>query len=1044
MDIDKFLPEFDLKFYTSYYKDLSSMKRQPHKAWEHFKNHGYKEGRLINGKQLKEMQEEPEQIVEEIEKVTELNNIMANMQLNNNTQEIQENILVVMPTYNRSENITTSITYIKNQIYKNWTFLIIDDGSDINHKMRFNEIKEEYKADTQILFMENERNCHIAKTLNRGIKFLLNNEKSIFTHFTWISDDNKYYTNFLSDLILDNEYFKYASFDIQELNGRICTNRTSYKDYDDILNNFNGCASFMWTKSAIQEIGFYDENVPGCEDFEYLLRTFKLNESKCKFIDNSLMKYIRHSEALMEQKKDIIMNIKQQIVIDYKLKYVDTISYIKYPNYPYLKYYNNKTTEIANIITSLKNVNIEYVFQSGLVFDTNKLASFFDSDLSILYKYFTETKYNKIYILNELDYCHLKGFYQTNEKNKQIITNFFKKSTYLITFTEIFENDTLQTIGNTSYNKEYSILFFKYAYKVLVCDTKNLNFLYEYVNSLNILYNPPITTPDNMELIMSDKQDIDFLFYGALEDTIFKYRKNLIDIVNKFATTNGYVFKIFNRELFDDEKDNLLKRTKIVIHVGSLPNLRTLPWAKISELMIKKVFFLIENNLSEFNMHEMNISSYNITYNDENMQTNICELLEFYLSNPEKRYNSISRNTKYISRFNNTKMLQNIIKYNNIDKNVIKPQINKINKVIALNYGNKNFHSNLILQYKEFIENNGISFSYYDKKFTGIFGTYYGDYSIVNNAIFEKYIGCSEDYKENTYSFYNNKKIFNDFLLNYKQDNNILYVFGAEDIMAFFYYYDAANHDLIYNFINETKYIIFQCEVMTDSNLLTIGFSNCWMLTKYCQDFTMFERIKFLKGFYFKSQTIYICDTKNKYYLESNGIKNLKYFPPYINIPFKNFNRERTIDCLFYGYILPSYMDSYRNDFINKIKSNLNSEINFVVCENLYGDELIEKINDTKIVLHIPSHENLRTMPWAKIAYLMSNKIFFIIEENDEIYCKNLQDIIIYYKRNDIDDLKSKILYYKNKENQINIVKKCYEYYIEKFNQNILLKDLIV
>ena len=56
MDFDKLQMEFDFKFYTSYYKDLSTMKRQPDKAWEHFKNHGYKEQRLINEKQLKEIQ----------------------------------------------------------------------------------------------------------------------------------------------------------------------------------------------------------------------------------------------------------------------------------------------------------------------------------------------------------------------------------------------------------------------------------------------------------------------------------------------------------------------------------------------------------------------------------------------------------------------------------------------------------------------------------------------------------------------------------------------------------------------------------------------------------------------------------------------------------------------------------------------------------------------------------------------------------------------------------------------------------------------------
>ena len=45
--------------------------------------------------------------------------------------------------------------------------------------------------------MENDVNCQVAKTLNKGIQYLLDNDK--FTHFTWISDDNEYYPNFLND-----------------------------------------------------------------------------------------------------------------------------------------------------------------------------------------------------------------------------------------------------------------------------------------------------------------------------------------------------------------------------------------------------------------------------------------------------------------------------------------------------------------------------------------------------------------------------------------------------------------------------------------------------------------------------------------------------------------------------------------------------------------------------------------------------------------------------------------------------------------------------
>ena len=156
----------------------------------------------------------------------------------------------------------------------------------------------------------------ISKTLNKGIQYLFDNDK--FTHFTWISDDNEYYPNFLNDLILNNTYFKYTSYDIQELDGSKCTNSKNYTDFNDILNNFNGCAAFMWTKDAIQKIGFYNETVPGCEDFEYLLRTFKKNDSESTFSNISTMKYVRHKDSLFFREKNFIIEQKKTILLIYK------------------------------------------------------------------------------------------------------------------------------------------------------------------------------------------------------------------------------------------------------------------------------------------------------------------------------------------------------------------------------------------------------------------------------------------------------------------------------------------------------------------------------------------------------------------------------------------------------------------------------------------------------------------------------------------------------------------------------------------------------
>jgi hypothetical protein len=340
---------FDWKFYVSQYPDLSHVTNK-YVAWQHYLINGMKENRHKNGEYLKQNKED--------KKVIEKNVYDEN----------KPYVLVVMPTYNRSEYLLKSINDMKKQTLKKWKFLIIDDGSTIEHKKKFNEIKEAYNNVNKLIFMENDINCHIAKTLNKGIEYLLKNKE--FTHFTWISDDNEYYPNFLSELVENNIYFKYTSYDIQELDGSKNTNIKSYKNFNDILNNFNGCAGFMWTREAINNIGLYDENIPGCEDFEYLLRTFKLNENECKFASNATMKYIRHKQSGFESDKEIILKRKENIIKNYR----KSISIV-------MAYHNRKPQTIETLKGFEKMYSGKYNFEVVIVDDNSNEENRLEEDI---------------------------------------------------------------------------------------------------------------------------------------------------------------------------------------------------------------------------------------------------------------------------------------------------------------------------------------------------------------------------------------------------------------------------------------------------------------------------------------------------------------------------------------------------------------------------------------------------------------------------------------------------------------------------------------
>lgn len=250
--------------------------------------------------------------------IRERNNIKEtykkfNWNLNNYKNYENKHILVVLPTFNRSENIKNIINMINKQSYKYYDLLIIDDGSNISHKTKINQIKKQNKNNSNIIFKENNKNLNIANTLNKGIQFFKDNNNK-YSFFTWISDDNIYHEDFLEKLITDNSYFKYSSFNLVNII-KNTTKKVNVKyNIDNLLNNFKGCASFMWTKEAILNIGFYNSTINGCEDLEYLIRTFKTGKVKDDYEEASLMDYIRHTDSLYVKDNENIIKLKNNIL----------------------------------------------------------------------------------------------------------------------------------------------------------------------------------------------------------------------------------------------------------------------------------------------------------------------------------------------------------------------------------------------------------------------------------------------------------------------------------------------------------------------------------------------------------------------------------------------------------------------------------------------------------------------------------------------------------------------------------------------------------
>jgi glycosyltransferase involved in cell wall biosynthesis len=226
----------------------------------------------------------------------------------------KKNVLVVMPTYNRPDKCINVIKCMLSQIYKDFDLLIVDDGSsEDNYDKLLQHVNKLGKR--QVILQRNVENIKVAKTLNNGLRYFLQNE---YKYFTWISDDNEYYPDFINSLVRLNADFVYTTFHCQYMTKKITKIDRQYKDVTDLLKNFGGCASFMWSREAVQKIGFYDENIPGPEDYDYLIRTF-INVDNRKYSNVSNMKYILHDDCLSVKDKVNVSDLSRNIKLIYEV-----------------------------------------------------------------------------------------------------------------------------------------------------------------------------------------------------------------------------------------------------------------------------------------------------------------------------------------------------------------------------------------------------------------------------------------------------------------------------------------------------------------------------------------------------------------------------------------------------------------------------------------------------------------------------------------------------------------------------------------------------
>ena len=204
------------------------------------------------------------------------------------------NISVVIPTYNRVELLKRSIDSVINQTIKPSEIIIVDDGSNDGTEAM---VKKKYDS----LKLIKQKNKGASAARNSGIKA---------SSGEWIcfldSDDewkNDKLEKQITAVVNNSDYKFFHSNEIWIKNGKRINQKKKHKKYGGDI--FKKCldmcrispSSVLIDKNIFEEIGFFNENLVVCEDYELWLRI--CDQYKVFFIDEPLIiKYGGHQDQL--------------------------------------------------------------------------------------------------------------------------------------------------------------------------------------------------------------------------------------------------------------------------------------------------------------------------------------------------------------------------------------------------------------------------------------------------------------------------------------------------------------------------------------------------------------------------------------------------------------------------------------------------------------------------------------------------------------------------------------------------------------------------
>lgn len=186
-------------------------------------------------------------------------------------------ISIITATYNRAYILRKAINSVRNQTFKNWEHIIVDDGSDDTTA----DIMADFmKADERIKYIKQDKNRGQSRSINQNI----NIAKAPLVAF--LDSDDEFHQDFLKKQI---SYFSsnpeiglcYVGADYHNGQNYLGTVHPKVSGNLELFlfKNLKGLGAslsgFAVKKSVFEKVGYFDEIMPSQKDLDFFVRVAK-------------------------------------------------------------------------------------------------------------------------------------------------------------------------------------------------------------------------------------------------------------------------------------------------------------------------------------------------------------------------------------------------------------------------------------------------------------------------------------------------------------------------------------------------------------------------------------------------------------------------------------------------------------------------------------------------------------------------------------------------------------------------------------------------